>query len=77
MSARRRSFENLIMRFEEPSSMVRWDSPLITLSPDESPPYDEIWNIITKGEKKAPNAAVVQVRSAYPYLQYRQAKVEW
>ncbi|ORX34635.1 chromatin associated protein KTI12 [Kockovaella imperatae] len=51
------TFENLIMRFEEPSSMVRWDSPLVTISPDEEPPLEEIWNIVTKGEKKGPNAA--------------------
>ena len=26
-----RRLENLLMRYEEPSSMVRWDSPLFTV----------------------------------------------
>jgi protein KTI12 len=51
-----------LMRFEEPSSMVRWDSPLISIPWDEEPPYDEIWNVVMKGEKKGPTAATLQVR---------------
>ena len=54
-------FDNLLMRFEEPSSMVRWDSPLISIPWDEDPPYEEIWNIVMKGEKKGPTAATLQV----------------
>ncbi|RSH90674.1 hypothetical protein EHS25_001279 [Saitozyma podzolica] len=46
------------MRFEEPSSMVRWDSPLFTIAWDEEPPYDAIWESITKGAKAPPTAAV-------------------
>jgi protein KTI12 len=49
------------MRFEEPSSMVRWDSPLITIPWDEDPPFDEIWEVIIKGSKKPPTAAVATV----------------
>jgi hypothetical protein len=56
-------FDNLIMRFEEPSSMVRWDSPLFTIPTDEEPPYDVIWKAITTGEMKPPTAAVTTVRS--------------
>jgi tRNA uridine 5-carbamoylmethylation protein Kti12 len=55
------SFDNLLMRFEEPSSMVRWDSPLISIPWDEEPPYEEIWNVVMKGEKKGPTAATLQV----------------
>ena len=54
-------FDNLLMRFEEPSSMVRWDSPLISIPWDEEPPYEEIWNVVMKGEKKGPTAATLQV----------------
>ncbi|WWD22368.1 hypothetical protein CI109_106859 [Kwoniella shandongensis] len=54
------TFDNLIMRFEEPSSMVRWDSPLFTIPWDEDPPFEDIWNAITKGDKKPPTSAVLQ-----------------
>ncbi|OCF36093.1 protein KTI12 [Kwoniella heveanensis BCC8398] len=54
------TFDNLIMRFEEPSSMVRWDSPLFTIPWDEESPYENIWNAIIKGDKKPPPAAVLQ-----------------
>jgi protein KTI12 len=50
------------MRFEEPSSMVRWDSPLFTIPWDEAPPFDTIWNTITTGAKAPPTSAVVVVR---------------
>ncbi len=41
--------------------MVRWDSPLITIPWDEDPPFDEIWEVIIKGSKKPPTAAVATV----------------
>lgn len=55
------SFDNLIMRFEEPSSMVRWDSPLFTIPYNEDPPFKDIWKTITSGAKKPPTAAVIVV----------------
>lgn len=48
------------MRYEEPSSMVRWDSPLFTIPWDENPPFEDIWNAIIKGDKKPPTSAVLQ-----------------
>ncbi|KZS88266.1 chromatin associated protein KTI12 [Sistotremastrum niveocremeum HHB9708] len=49
--------DNLIMRYEEPSSMVRWDSPLFTISwLDERIPDEDIWKAVTEGEVKPPNA---------------------
>ena len=37
------------MRYEEPSSMVRWDSPLFTVPwIDEDVPIDDIWKAITE-----------------------------
>lgn len=41
--------------------MVRWDSPLITIPWDEDPPYEAIWDVVIKGEKKGPTAAVLAV----------------
>ncbi|KAI6103519.1 chromatin associated protein KTI12 [Pisolithus sp. B1] len=50
---------NLLQRYEEPSSMVRWDSrhsPLFTVSwTDEDVPADDIWRAITEGVMKPPN----------------------
>ncbi|KAK4688018.1 protein KTI12, partial [Tremellales sp. Uapishka_1] len=53
------TFDNLIMRYEEPSSMVRWDSPLFTIAHTEEPPFEAIWDSITKGTKAPPTASVV------------------
>ncbi|PVF99403.1 chromatin associated protein KTI12 [Serendipita vermifera] len=51
------TFENLIQRYEEPSSMVRWDSPLFTVPWNEHHmPVEEIWQAITAGVLKPPNA---------------------
>ncbi|MCO5583365.1 hypothetical protein L7F22_037275 [Adiantum nelumboides] len=60
------TLDELLMRFEEPNAMTRWDSPLFVIdcSPREGdddltcelPPFDQIWDAITKGEvKKAPD----------------------
>lgn len=57
------SLDNLIMRYEEPSSMVRWDSPLFTVPwTDEDVPDEEIWLAITEGVVKPPNAGTSAVR---------------
>ncbi|KAI9635936.1 chromatin associated protein KTI12 [Dioszegia hungarica] len=53
------TFDNLIMRFEEPSSMVRWDSPLFTIPYIDPLPLDAIWATITTGAKAPPTAAVL------------------
>lgn len=43
--------------------MVRWDSPLFTVMwSDENMPYEDIWNAITRGNVKPPNAGTVAVR---------------
>jgi protein KTI12 len=57
----------MIMRFEEPSSMARWDSPLFAISWDDdlkgsqAAILNELWLSVTQGAKKAPTAAVVTV----------------
>jgi protein KTI12 len=57
------------MRFEEPSSMARWDSPLFAISWDDDIEganrsiLDDLWLAVTQGAKKGPTAAVVTVSS--------------
>jgi protein KTI12 len=54
--------DNLIARYEEPSSMVRWDSPLFTVPWSESDvPIESIWKAITEGNVKPPNAGTQAV----------------
>ncbi|TFY62553.1 hypothetical protein EVG20_g6662 [Dentipellis fragilis] len=48
------TLDNLIVRFEEPSSMVRWDSPLITILWEDEPPLEQIWKAVTEGNVKPP-----------------------
>lgn len=67
------TLDELLMRFEEPNPMTRWDSPLFVLdcnpqreddeSTWEAAPFDAIWDAVTKGEvKKAPDV-VAPVRA--------------
>ncbi|KAA1471698.1 chromatin associated protein KTI12 [Dentipellis sp. KUC8613] len=58
------TLDNLIVRFEEPSSMVRWDSPLITIIWEDSPPLEQIWKAATEGNVKPPNAGTQAVPKA-------------
>ncbi|KAL4262207.1 Protein KTI12/L-seryl-tRNA(Sec) kinase [Pleurotus pulmonarius] len=56
-----KTLNGLIMRYEEPSSMVRWDSPLFTvLWTEDGVPGDQIWDAITEGNVKPPNASTLQ-----------------
>ena len=62
----------LLMRFEEPSSMARWDSPLFTVGWDDpSPPFDDIWAAMTSAVKKKANPSVVPVRACPLFLTAR------
>ncbi|KAH9948688.1 chromatin associated protein KTI12 [Amylocystis lapponica] len=59
------TLDNLLLRYEEPSSMVRWDSPLFTVPwTDDDVPADEIWKAITEGNVKPPNAGTQAVPKA-------------
>jgi len=59
------TLENLLVRYEEPSSMVRWDSPLFTvLWTEEAPPFAEIWDAVTKGIIKSPNVGTQAIPKA-------------
>lgn len=57
------------MRFEEPSSMVRWDSPLVTVPwIDEELPGKDIWKAAMEGIVKPPNAGTSAVSSFFNFL---------
>ncbi|KAF9478639.1 chromatin associated protein KTI12 [Pholiota conissans] len=59
------TLDNLLVRFEEPSSMVRWDAPLFTVtSDDDDVPAAQIWEAITKGNLKPPNSGTLAVAKA-------------
>ncbi|KAG6821003.1 hypothetical protein H0H93_008632 [Arthromyces matolae] len=59
------TLENLIFGYEEPSSMVRWDSPLFTVLWDEdTPPMAQIWEALTQGNIKPPNSGTLSVIKA-------------
>ncbi|KAJ7497211.1 chromatin associated protein KTI12 [Mycena latifolia] len=59
------TLENLIVRFEEPSSMVRWDSPLFTvLWTEEGVPAREIAQAILTGNVKPPNSGTLAAAKA-------------
>ncbi|KZT21384.1 chromatin associated protein KTI12 [Neolentinus lepideus HHB14362 ss-1] len=59
------TLDNLIMRYEEPSSMVRWDSPLFTVAwEDADVPAHDIWKAVTEGIVKPPNVGTQSVPKA-------------
>ncbi|KAG8881725.1 hypothetical protein FRB97_009200 [Tulasnella sp. 331] len=60
------SLENLIMRYEEPNSMARWDSPLFTVSTEDDLPAESIFAAVISGAKAPTNVAVLQVTNAKP-----------
>nr|ASF90229.1 hypothetical protein SPAR01690 [Bartheletia paradoxa] len=66
-----KTLDELLMRYEEPSSMTRWDSPLFTLSCDEADgQFAAIWDAVTSGRIKPPNGGTTIVQHAAPnYLQ--------
>jgi len=55
------TLENLLVRYEEPSSAVRWDTPLFVIPWDEEIPRDAIFQAVTSSVQKPPNQGVVQI----------------
>ncbi|KAF7376072.1 hypothetical protein MSAN_00022000 [Mycena sanguinolenta] len=53
------TLENLLVRFEEPSSMVRWDSPLFTVPWTEELPAEQIAQALLTGNVKPPNSGTL------------------
>jgi len=62
----KQTYDEMIMRYEEPNPNVRWDKPLIILQQDQPPPIDEIKQYLY-GEAKnmKPNQATVSVCILY------------
>jgi protein KTI12 len=55
--------DGLLVRYEEPSYAVRWDTPLIIVPPtDEVLPKDAIMQAVLHGDLKPPTTAAVSVR---------------
>lgn len=55
-----KTFRELIMRYEEPNEMNRWDAPLFTvLYDDEEPPSENIYEALTNRKAKPPNMSTV------------------
>ncbi|KAJ2724533.1 kti12, chromatin associated [Coemansia sp. Benny D115] len=54
-------FDALVMRYEEPNSAARWDSPLFTVVQHEKPreelPMEDIWGALVERRALAPNFA--------------------
>lgn len=49
--------EELINRYEEPNAQTKWDSPLMTLGPEDTLPFAEISKILGGGARKPPSLA--------------------
>ncbi|KAF9583586.1 hypothetical protein BGW38_009112, partial [Lunasporangiospora selenospora] len=63
-------FEELIVRFEEPDSRTKWDSPLFVVVPEDPKlPLDEIWDAVILKKAPPPNlSTVVKVVRETNYL---------
>jgi protein KTI12 len=77
------TFEEMLMRFEEPNAMTRWDAPLFVLDCNavegvdedqqegswEDAPFDAIWQAVTKGDlAKAPDVVAPVRATSSNYL---------
>uniref|UniRef100_K1QCI9 Protein KTI12 homolog n=1 Tax=Magallana gigas TaxID=29159 RepID=K1QCI9_MAGGI len=49
--------KELMMRFEEPNSNQRWDSPLFVIHPEDELPYDQISDALFNRKPPPPNMA--------------------
>lgn len=59
-------FKQLVFRYEEPNGMTRWDSPLFIVVPDDTLPYEEMWNSIINQKPQKPNAATLKRTTVAP-----------
>ncbi|KAJ2234569.1 kti12, chromatin associated [Coemansia sp. RSA 485] len=52
-------FDELVMRYEEPNAMAKWDSPLFTVVQhiNDELPFDRIWQSVVEKRALAPNFA--------------------
>ncbi|EGW34327.1 uncharacterized protein SPAPADRAFT_59742, partial [Spathaspora passalidarum NRRL Y-27907] len=72
--------KQLVMRYEEPNSDTRWDSPLFTIAsddPKETLPIDEIWDTLVLKRPPPPNAAtLIKPTSGNSFLQELDKKTQ-
>lgn len=54
-----------MMRFEEPNSNQRWDSPLIVVHSQDELPYDQISDALFNRKPPPPNMATQNVINAF------------
>ena len=59
-----------MMRFEEPNSNQRWDSPLIVVHPQDELPYDQISDALFNRKPPPPNMATQNVINAFTQCIY-------
>lgn len=59
----REIFDALCLRYEEPNSMSRWDSPLITLFPDDELDFANIYSQLFDKKPPPPNQSTQSVSS--------------
>jgi protein KTI12 len=51
-----------VVRFEEPDSRTKWDSPLFVVVPEDPKlPLEEIWDSVLLKKAKPPNLSTVVV----------------
>lgn len=66
----RKTFDDLVMRYEEPNHSNRWDSPLINLQLDDTLPTEEIRKSIFEVTAPVPNQSTINAplnSSSYLY----------
>jgi protein KTI12 len=67
-------FSELLLRYEEPNSATRWDSPLFTVIYDDKElPIDDIWACLTSTKAK-PNQSTLQRSATDPDSLYELEK---
>jgi protein KTI12 len=68
------------MRYEEPNSDTKWDSPLfsaLSQDPEETLPMDDIWNALVLKKAAPPNTAtLVKPTSGNTFLQELDKKTQ-
>ncbi|RLV95214.1 Protein KTI12 [Spathaspora sp. JA1] len=71
--------DQLVMRYEEPNSDTRWDSPLFTIASEDDTtlPIDEIWDTLVLKKPPPPNAAtLIKPTSGNSFLQELDKKTQ-
>ena len=56
------------MRFESPNDANRWDRPLFRVDPDQSPPFEEITQLLLFGAAPKPNQSTQNLPLSAPSL---------